>query len=115
MKYIFERTHGLPLYHGWEPYQKVVNNGCTIETQDNNLIAQLVEKAGGLHKFMNWKRPILTDSGGFQVFSLSDMNKITEELEGSVFHECPNLTIKGKSGSYIETYANKHNIRFEAN
>lgn len=40
---------------------------------------ELVKKAGGLHKFMNWKRPILTDSGGFQVFSLADLNKITEE------------------------------------
>jgi queuine tRNA-ribosyltransferase len=39
----------------------------------------IVEEAGGLHKFMNWDRPILTDSGGFQVFSLSDMRKITEE------------------------------------
>ncbi|WZL71540.1 tRNA guanosine(34) transglycosylase Tgt [Clostridiaceae bacterium 35-E11] len=40
---------------------------------------QLVEKAGGLHKFMNWDRPILTDSGGFQVFSLGDLRKISEE------------------------------------
>lgn len=40
---------------------------------------ELVEQAGGLHKFMNWDRPILTDSGGFQVFSLSEMRKITEE------------------------------------
>jgi queuine tRNA-ribosyltransferase len=40
---------------------------------------ELVKEAGGLHKFMNWDRPILTDSGGFQVFSLSDMRKITEE------------------------------------
>ncbi|OEG00212.1 tRNA guanosine(34) transglycosylase Tgt [Vulcanibacillus modesticaldus] len=39
----------------------------------------LVKEAGGLHKFMNWDRPILTDSGGFQVFSLSDLRKITEE------------------------------------
>ncbi len=39
----------------------------------------LVEKAGGLHTFMNYKRPILTDSGGFQVFSLSENRKITEE------------------------------------
>lgn len=39
----------------------------------------LVKEAGGLHKFMNWDRPILTDSGGFQVFSLGDMRKITEE------------------------------------
>ncbi|OPJ56763.1 tRNA guanosine(34) transglycosylase Tgt [Alkalithermobacter paradoxus] len=40
---------------------------------------KLVEKAGGLHKFMNWDRPILTDSGGFQVFSLGPLRKITEE------------------------------------
>ena len=40
---------------------------------------KIVEEAGGLHKFMNWDRPILTDCGGFQVFSLSDLRKITEE------------------------------------
>ncbi|MCL1917250.1 MAG: tRNA guanosine(34) transglycosylase Tgt [Peptococcaceae bacterium] len=40
---------------------------------------ELVRKAGGLHKFMHWDKPILTDSGGFQVFSLSDLRKITEE------------------------------------
>lgn len=40
---------------------------------------ELVKEAGGLHKFMNWDRPILTDSGGFQVFSLGDLRKITEE------------------------------------
>ncbi len=39
----------------------------------------IVKKAGGLHRFMNWDRPILTDSGGFQVFSLSKTNDITEE------------------------------------
>ena len=39
----------------------------------------LVQEAGGLHKFMNWKQAILTDSGGFQVFSLGQMRKITEE------------------------------------
>ena len=39
----------------------------------------LVAEAGGLHKFMNWDKGILTDSGGVQVFSLSDMRKITEE------------------------------------
>ena len=39
----------------------------------------IVEQAGGLHKFMGWKGPILTDSGGFQVFSLSQLRKITEE------------------------------------
>lgn len=40
---------------------------------------ELVAEAGGLHKFMNWDRPILTDSGGFQVFSLGELRKITEE------------------------------------
>ena len=40
---------------------------------------QVIKKLGGLHKFMNWDRPILTDSGGFQVFSLSKLRKIKEE------------------------------------
>lgn len=40
---------------------------------------EIIEKAGGLHKFMNWDRPILTDSGGYQVYSLSHRRKITEE------------------------------------
>lgn len=40
---------------------------------------ELIKEAGGLHKFMNWDRPILTDSGGFQVFSLGKLRKIKEE------------------------------------
>lgn len=40
---------------------------------------ELIKEAGGLHKFMNWDKAILTDSGGFQVFSLAKMRKITEE------------------------------------
>ena len=40
---------------------------------------EILEAAGGLHKFINWNKPILTDSGGYQVFSLSDIRKITEE------------------------------------
>lgn len=39
----------------------------------------LIKEMGGLHKFMNWDKPILTDSGGFQIFSLAHLNKITEE------------------------------------
>ena len=39
----------------------------------------LIRDAGGLHKFMNWDKPILTDSGGFQVFSLNHLRRITEE------------------------------------
>ena len=41
--------------------------------------AERVAKLGGLHKFMNWPRPILTDSGGYQVMSLADLRKLTEE------------------------------------
>ena len=44
---------------------------------------EVLEAAGGLHQFMNWKKPILTDSGGYQVFSLSGTRKLTEE--GAVF------------------------------
>jgi len=40
---------------------------------------EIIEKAGGLHKFMGWQRPITTDSGGFQVFSLAGLRKIKEE------------------------------------
>ena len=45
---------------------------------------EIVKKLGGLHRFMNWDRPILTDSGGFQVFSLASLRKIKEE--GVYFH-----------------------------
>jgi len=41
--------------------------------------AERIERLGGLHKFMNWDKPILTDSGGFQVMSLAQLRKITEE------------------------------------
>ena len=40
---------------------------------------EVVKKLGGLHKFMNWDKPILTDSGGFQVFSLAGLRRIKEE------------------------------------
>lgn len=70
----------------------------------------LVEKAGGLHKFMNWDQGILTDSGGFQVWSLSDMNNITEEgvsfknhLNGSKMFLSPEkaINIQNKLGPDI--------------
>lgn len=41
--------------------------------------AEIIEQLGGLHRFMHWERPILTDSGGFQVYSLGEMRRITEE------------------------------------
>lgn len=61
---------------------------------------ELVDKFGGLHKFMNWKKPILTDSGGFQVFSLGDLRNIKEEgvhfrshLDGSKHFISPEKSI----------------------
>ena len=61
----------------------------------------LVKEAGGLHKFMKWDRPILTDSGGFQVFSLGPLRKITEEgvefkshLDGSKHFFTPESVMK---------------------
>ena len=63
--------------------------------------ADLVEKMGGLHKFMNWDKPILTDSGGFQVMSLSSLRKISEEgvefkshVDGKKFFLSPEESIK---------------------
>ncbi|MPW24555.1 tRNA guanosine(34) transglycosylase Tgt [Alkalibaculum sp. M08DMB] len=62
---------------------------------------ELIKRAGGLHKFMHWDGPILTDSGGFQVFSLSDLRNITEEgvtfkshLDGSKHFISPELAIE---------------------
>ena len=42
--------------------------------------SEVVREAGGLHEFTGWKGPILTDSGGYQVFSLGDLNKIDDDL-----------------------------------
>lgn len=58
--------------------------GCQIELSNTYHLHvrpgdQIVKQMGGLHKFMNWDGPILTDSGGFQVFSLSSLRKIKEE------------------------------------
>ncbi len=62
---------------------------------------EVIRAAGGLHSFMNWSGPILTDSGGFQVFSLAELNKITEEgahfqshIDGSRHFFTPELCIE---------------------
>lgn len=62
---------------------------------------ELVKQAGGLHKFMNWDRPILTDSGGFQVFSLGALRELTEDgamftshLDGSKQFLSPEITME---------------------
>ncbi len=58
--------------------------GCQVELSNTYHLHirpgdELIRKLGGLHKFMNWDAPILTDSGGFQVFSLAHRRKIREE------------------------------------
>lgn len=63
--------------------------------------AERIARLGGLHRFMNWERPILTDSGGFQVMSLTDLRKITEEgvtfrshIDGSKHHLTPERSME---------------------
>lgn len=72
--------------------------------------ADRIEKLGGLHKFMNWNKPILTDSGGFQVMSLSEIRKINDEgvtfsshIDGSKHFLTPeySMEIQHKLGSDI--------------
>ncbi|WP_439142459.1 tRNA guanosine(34) transglycosylase Tgt [Planktotalea sp.] len=63
--------------------------------------AERIDRLGGLHKFMNWDRPILTDSGGFQVMSLAELRKLTEEgvtfkshIDGSKHHLTPERSME---------------------
>jgi queuine tRNA-ribosyltransferase len=73
--------------------------------------AERVAKLGGLHKFMNWPRPILTDSGGFQVMSLSSLRQLSEQgvafqshLDGASYHLTPerSMEIQALLGSDIQ-------------
>ena len=66
---------------------------------------KLIDRAGGLHNFMNWQQPILTDSGGFQVFSLKDLNSVEEEgvtfrshLDGSTHLFSPETVMEIEHG-----------------
>src|SRR5205814_5072726 len=61
---------------------------------------ELIEKLGGVHKFMSWDRAVLSDSGGFQVFSLAAMRKLTEDgvefrsdIDGSLHYLSPERSI----------------------
>ncbi len=72
--------------------------------------AERIAALGGLHKFMNWPLPILTDSGGFQVMSLSQLRKLTEQgvafrshLDGSM-HELTPGTLDRNSGAARRRY-----------
>ena len=66
---------------------------------------ETVRKMGGLHRFMSWDRPILTDSGGFQVFSLNELRKVSEEgaafrshLDGSAHFLSPEKSMEIQIG-----------------
>ena len=70
--------------------QDLKDLGCQIELSNTYHLHvrpgdQVVRAMGGLHKFMNWDGPILTDSGGFQVFSLAKLRKINELFKDTLF------------------------------
>ncbi len=115
---IFKTDHGVVVTPAFMP----VGTQGTVKAVNQNLLehdikAQIVlsntyhlylrpgietlEKAGGLHRFMNWKKPILTDSGGYQVFSLSDLRKLkpdgvefSSHLDGSKHFFTPEKVMK---------------------
>ncbi len=88
--------------------QRVLENDINAEIVLSNTYhlylrpgTAILEKAGGLHQFMNWNRPILTDSGGFQVYSLSDLRKLKKDgvefrshLDGSTHFFSPQKVIE---------------------
>jgi queuine tRNA-ribosyltransferase len=92
---IFETDHGVvetPAFMpvGTQGTVKAVNQRYLEEIKTQIVLSntyhlylrpgtEVLEKAGGLHRFMNWNKPILTDSGGFQVFSLSELRKVKQD------------------------------------
>jgi len=92
---VFETPHGVietPIFMpvGTNSAVKMMTNDHLYDTKAQIILSnsyhlflrpghKLIEKAGGLHKWMNWDKPILTDSGGFQVFSLSNLRNLNDE------------------------------------
>ena len=81
---VFQNVGTIAAIKGAVSAQDLKKLGCQIELSNTYHLHlrpgdKVVKDMGGLHKFMNWDRPILTDSGGFQVFSLAKLRKITEE------------------------------------
>ena len=81
---VFQNVGTIAAIKGAVSTQDLKALGCQIELSNTYHLHlrpgdKLIKELGGLHKFMNWDRPILTDSGGFQVFSLASLRKITEE------------------------------------
>ncbi|MGN0014319.1 MAG: tRNA guanosine(34) transglycosylase Tgt [Candidatus Gastranaerophilaceae bacterium] len=78
--------------------QIILSNSYHLFLRPGN---KLIKEAGGLHKWMNWDKPILTDSGGFQVFSLAHLRKITEDgvkfkdpKTGNSYHINPEISME---------------------
>ncbi len=81
---VFQNVGTLAAIKGALSTEDLKTVGCQLELSNTYHLHlrpgdEVIKKLGGLHKFMNWDRPILTDSGGFQVFSLAKLRKITEE------------------------------------
>ena len=81
---VFQNVGTLAAIKGAVSTEDLKEIGCQVELSNTDPLHlrpgdKIVHQMGGLHKFMNWDRPILTDSGGFQVFSLAGLRKITEE------------------------------------
>ena len=81
---VFQNVGTLAAIKGAVSTEDLKEIGCQVELSNTYHLHlrpgdKIVHQMGGLHKFMNWDRPILTDSGGFQVFSLAGLRKITEE------------------------------------
>eukprot|EP01114_Cavostelium_apophysatum_P003807 TRINITY_DN1393_c0_g1_i4.p1 TRINITY_DN1393_c0_g1~~TRINITY_DN1393_c0_g1_i4.p1 ORF type:complete len:385 (-),score=20.25 TRINITY_DN1393_c0_g1_i4:220-1374(-) len=72
---------------------------------------EIIKQAGGLHKFMNYPRPIITDSGGFQAFSLSEIDESNEELKGKGGRKYENCVMKiSEEGIVFRSYRDGHKI-----
>lgn len=81
---VFQNVGTLAAIKGAVSSMDLKKVGCQVELSNTYHLHLrpgdgVIKQLGGLHQFMNWDRPILTDSGGFQVFSLSSLRKITEE------------------------------------
>jgi len=81
---VFQNVGTLAAIKGGLSTEDLKTVGCQIELSNTYHLHlrpgdKVIHDLGGLHRFMNWDRPILTDSGGFQVFSLAKLRKITEE------------------------------------
>ena len=81
---VFQNVGTLAAIKGGLSSEDLKTVGCQIELSNTYHLHlrpgdTVIRELGGLHRFMNWDRPILTDSGGFQVFSLAKLRKITEE------------------------------------